>query len=230
MTTNSLAVSQTKTFSLKGDINDILNTGDVTTGFVFAFDTGNAITDQTAGTANGIRALSNSNGQLVTLVSGANAFISQTTKIVRGTITVAKTNITPSNTEFARFDVTAHGNRVQITGANISLTNVTGAGQTGNAINIYKDGLGGTLIYSGAAGAVVFNQSPYYVEISNGQTVTFSVKVLNPIATLNGNTANPMGLDLSNVLYLDKLENGDVIVNDASSYKNTGAFPFTWSQ
>lgn len=236
MSTNSLTVSQTKTYSLKADINTILNTGDVTTGFVFAFDTGNAITDQVAGTVNGIRALSQSNGQLVTLVSGANAFISQSTKLARGTITVAKVNVTPSVSEFARFEVTAHGNRVQVTGMNLNLINVTG-GNTGNIVNVYKDGLGGTLVYSGVvgtgaavAGTIVFNQSPYYVEISNGQTITFSVKVVNPIATLNGNTANSMGIDLTNVLYLDKLDNGDVIISDSSSYKNTGAFPFTRSQ
>ncbi len=229
MSDNSIDLSMTKTYTLKGDINAVLNMGDVTTGFTFAFDSGLVITDQTAGASGGIRAISKSNGQLVTTVNGTTSTISQLTKITRGTLSVSKTNITPTSTEFARFDVTAHGNRVQVTGASIDLINVTG-GNANNIVNIYKNGLGGDLVYSGAAGTVVFNQSPSYVEISDGQTVTFSVKVVNPIATLNGTTANPMGITLNNVTYLDKLDNGDVIVTDTSSYKNTGAFPFTWSQ
>lgn len=229
MTNNTLTLSQTKTYTLKGDISTIENTGDVTTGFVFAFDTGNVIGDQNAGTANGVRAISKSNGQLVTVVNGANSFVSQATKIVRGAISVSKTNITPTTSEFARFDVTAKGNRVQVTGLNVDLVNVTG-GNAGNIINVYKNGLGGDLVYSGAAGAVVFNQAPLYVEVSNGQTVTFSIKVVNPIATLNGTTPNPMGLTLNTISYLDKHNNGDILITDAASYKNTGSFPFTWSQ
>lgn len=233
MTSNSLAVSQTKTFTLKADINAVLNTGDVTTGFTFALDTANAIGDQTASTTNGIRAISKSNGQLVTTVNGSSSALSQSTKITRGTISVAKTNVTPTTSEFARFDITAKGNRVQVTGLNVDLINVTG-GNLGNIVNVYKNGLGGDLVYSGNATYLYtsgFNQvGNTYVEISNGQTVTFSIKVVNPIATLNGTTANPMGLTLNNVVYVDKLDNGDVLITDSSSFKNTGSFPFTWSQ
>jgi|GEM_PF-472333 len=237
MSNNSLAVSQTKTYSIKGDINSVLNTADVTGSFLFLFDSGTVITDQTAGTYSGVRAISKSNGQLVTAVANPTTAISQATRVVRGSITVAKTNITPTSTEFARFDITAKGNRVQVTGLNLNLVNVTN-GNTGNIINIYKNGLGGDLVYSGRVGTgvaidngvVVFNQTPNYVEVSNGQTVTFSIKVINPIATLNGTTANPMGITLNSISYLDKLDNGDVLITDAASYKNTGAFPFTWSQ
>lgn len=231
MSNNSLAVSQTKTYSIKADVSSVLNTGDVTTGFTFAFDTANSITDQTAGTYSGVRAISKSNGQLVTTVSNPTVAISQSTKIARGAISVAKVNVTPNTSEFARFDVTAKGNRVQVTGLNVDLVNVTG-GNAGNIINIYKNGLGGDLVYSGVAGTVNFSGAGANlpVEISNGQTVTFSIKVVNPIATLNGTTANPMGATLNTVTYLDKLDNGDVLITDASSYKNTGAFPFTWSQ
>lgn len=231
MSNNALTLSTTKTYTLKGDINDVQNTADLTGAFTFVLDTGNVITDQAAGTYSGVRAISKSNGQLVNVVSTPSVSLSQSTKIVRGSISVAKTNITPTSSEFARFDVTAKGNRVQVTGLNIDLVNVTG-GNAGNIVNIYKNGLGGDLVYSGAAGTVNFSGAGANmpVEISNGQTVTFSIKVVNPIATLNGTTANAMGLTLNNVTYLDKLNNGDVLITDASSYKNTGAFPFTWSQ
>lgn len=232
MSNNALAISTTKTFTLKGDINDVQNTADLTGSFTFVLDTGNVITDQAAGTYSGVRAISKSNGQLVNTVSTPSVALSQATKIVRGAISVAKTNITPTSSEFARFDVTAKGNRVQVTGFTFNLVNTTGAGQTGNVVNIYKNGLGGDLVYSGAEGTINFsgNGANMPVEISNGQTVTFSIKVINPIATLNGTTANPMGLTLNNVTYLDKLNDGDALITDSSSYKNTGAFPFTWSQ
>ncbi len=225
MSNNELPLSQTKTYSVKADISNVTSTSDVTTGFTFSVATG-GITNAAVGVKNGIRAISKSNGQLVTTVAGTSTAVSQSTKIVRGAISVAKVNITPSTTEFARFDVTAKGNRVQVTGANVDLINVTG-GNAGNLINIYKNGLGGDLVYSGAAGSVELDS---VVEITNGSTVTFSVKVLNPIATLNGTTANPMGATVSSVGYLDKLNDGDVVVADAASYKNTGNFPFTWSQ
>lgn len=236
MTNNSLALSQTKTYSLKADVNDMLNTSDTTGSFLFLFDTGTVITDQVAGATSGVRAISKSNGQLVTAVTNPSTPLSQATRVVRGAITVSKTNITPTSSEFARFDIAAKGNRVQITGFTMSLTNVTG-GNTGNIINVYKNGLGGDLVYSGKVatgdaveGAVVFNQTPYYVEITAGSSVTFSVKVINPIATLNGTTANAMGINLTAISYLDKLDNGDSRIVDAASYKNVGSFPFTWSQ
>lgn len=229
MVNNTVALSQTKTYVVKADINDITNTGDDTSSFSFMFDRTHTA-DQTVGTYSGVRAMSKSNGQLVTSVTNPATAISQATKLVKGTITVSKTNVTPTTTEFARFDVIANGNRVQITGLTIDLINVTG-GNALNIINVYKNNLGGDLVYSGAAGTFYFNQvGNTYVEISNGTPITFSVKVINPISTLNGTTSNPMGATLSNVIYLDKLDNGDVVVSDTSSYKNTGAFPFTWSQ
>ncbi len=232
MSNNGLTVSTTKTYTLKGDINEVRNTADLTGSFTFVLDTGNVIGDQAAGTYSGVRAISKSNGQLVNAISTPSAALSQATKIVRGAITVSKTNITPTSSEFARFDVTAKGNRVQVTGLSVDLVNVTGGNGTIPIINVYKNGLGGDLVYSGAAGTINFSGAGANmpVEISNGATVTFSIKVVNPIATLNGTTANPMGLTLNTISYLDKLENGDVLITDASTYKNTGAFPFTWSQ
>lgn len=150
--------------------------------------------------------------------------------IVRGRPVMFKTNITPSFSEFARIDVTALGNIIQITGLNLGLINVVNG--NANIIQVYSGGLGGDLVYAGPVGngAITFNQQYPYVGIAAGQTKTFSIKVLNPIATLNGNVPNPMGISLNNLVYDDVLDNGLVSITNVNVFKNTGSWPFIWSQ
>ena len=215
--------------TLMCDVNAIMNTMDsVTFRLKMATFSGRTFA-QTAGTINGIRAISGLRGRLVNVkVESVTMF--DLNKFVRGYPLLSKKNIIPTVSEFARFDLTALGNRIWVSGLSLNLINVVMNHNV--VIQIYEGGMGGTLVYSGPPhSTVIFNQpGKAYVEIPNGKTTTFSVKVINPVPTTNGTLRNLMGITINNVLYSDKLDNGDVAIQDLSHYRNSGLFPFTWNE
>ena len=226
-----IPLNTTKTYTFLADIIPFVYVADTIPMFKLILDTasvGGII--QVPGTVNGIRAISLSNSLPVNTVIGGSTPISPIMKIVRGRPIVSKINITPSNTEFARFEVGALGNNIWVTGLQIDLVNVQG-GNNGNIIYVYKNSISASnLVYTGPAGSIAFNQpGSTYVEVIDGLVETFIVKVNNPTATMNGPVPNPYGATLLNLIYLDKLNDGDVPITNVSSFCNTGNWPLIWS-
>lgn len=230
---NSLGIITTagnsKTLSIKANVNSVLNSGDVAGGdglVKLAIGTG-TYTAPTAGTVNGARFVSESNGSVVTPSTNSMIAISNTHRIVRGKILADTVLTTATDTRVMQFKITANGNRVNFTKLDGVLRNQNNVAAT---INVYKNSVNSTnLIGSGTiTGAAAANTQSYSIAVTSQEITTdaiYIIEIVNYVPSQVGSNNLSRSFQIDNIVYEDIFNDDVVSVTDANAYVNAGSFP-----
>jgi len=219
--------AETKTVTITANISDVLNTGDVQSGHIKLDILDNVYASANAGTYNGVRIVSKSNGQTLTGTSQVTlptAEIGSEHAIARGVAKIANKGTTASSTRVMEFSITAEENRTTLSGLDLTL-----AGFSGTALmQIYKNSTSSAnLVYSGSvSNATTSINLDTAVEVAEGGETTFIVEVQGFSPVLVGTSLYQKRVfSITDYAYVDHFQNGDVTLSSVANYVNVGDLP-----
>lgn len=175
-----------------------------------------------------------SNGTLLTGVYAplqAEMEISKENMIVNAyPLTVDKTTVdNTDNLKSLRFEVTAKGGTVRLTGFNLEVSGVTGDysiyKSSTSTSNLVGTGNGSTFTMLGAGTQTDGSGNAAYVQLSENDSVLFIVQFDDALASDQTRTVS-----LNGMTYLDVVDGTSSAVIDASVYYSAGEFPLVESR
>ena len=236
---NVIPADDTMTFSIVADVARFTNSASVAVpNLTLVLDTakntnaidcvGAAVAGPTAGTCNGIRLVSATNGATINNggVQWSNVTLSSTHLLVRTALIASSATSTIDSYKIAEFNITpnSYNPRAKLTRVDMEITTNM---EDYTAVEIYKGSISGTPLFTQTF-AVPGTMEPVVLTFSEEiDSVTKFVVVLRGATSPSSSAAPSMQVRLVDFRYDDVFSNANVAVASVRNYENSG-LPLSW--